>query len=325
MRHLFVLDPLERLLPAADTSIAFMRECARRGYGVWSCEIGDLSLRHGTPQARARQLDLAAQEGGSSWFQTHPLIVQALEFWDVVWMRKDPPVDAAYLYATHLLSLAPADTLVVNAPEALRDANEKLFALRFPELCPPTLVSCRIEDLLQFRDEMDGEMVIKPLDGAGGEGVFHIVRTDRNARTILEVMTRHEQEMIVAQRYLPEVRTGDKRVIVVDGEPVGAVLRVPASEETRANFHAGGSAKSATVGDREREICRQIGPVLVTMGIVFAGIDVIGDWLTEINITSPTGIREISRLEGTKLEEVVVDAVERRQRHATQPAEHAAS
>ena len=227
-------------------------------------------------------------------------------------MRKDPPFDQAYFYATHILDLVATTTLVVNDPRSLRDANEKLFALRFHQFCPPTCVSKTIAELLDFREQLGGEMVVKPLDGAGGSGVFHITREDRNAVTILELGTRQETEYLMAQRYLPEVRVGDKRVIMVEGEPLGAVLRVPTDKEARANFHAGGSAQKTELSARDREICGAVGPVLREMGIVFAGLDVIGEWLTEINITSPTGIREIAELDGIALERDVLDAVERR-------------
>ena len=173
-------------------------------------------------------------------------------------------------------------------------------------------MSKSIQELLAFREELGGEMVVKPLDGAGGSGVFHITREDRNAVTILELGTRGETEYLMAQRYLPEVRTGDKRIIMIEGEPLGSVLRVPTEKEARANFHAGGSAQKTELTEREREICGAVGPVLREMGIIFAGLDVIGDWLTEINITSPTGIREIAELDGVALERDVVDAVERR-------------
>jgi glutathione synthase len=227
-------------------------------------------------------------------------------------MRKDPPYDLNYFFVTHLLDLVPPKTLVVNAPRGLREVTEKLFILRFPDLCPESLVSRSIPELLEFRRKLGGEMIIKPLDGCGGEGVFHLTAEDRNVQTILELGTQHGTTYQIAQAYVPEVRDGDKRIIVVEGEPVGAVLRRPLHWETRANFHVGGTAVKATVTERDREICARIGPSLREFGIVFAGIDVIGRWLTEVNVTSPTGIQEINRLDGVVLEGLVLDAVERR-------------
>lgn len=307
MRHLFIVDPLHRLDPEGDTTIAFMREARRRGHVVETCLAGDLGQRDGVPFARAavtRPLDETPR-----WYETDDPRRQELSGFDVVWMRKDPPVDTDYLFATLVLSRAEGP-LIVNDPRALRDANEKLFALEFADLCPATLVSRSIADLLAFRDEMGGEMVVKPLDGAGGHGIFHITRGDRNTRAILEAGTSHGTRLLMAQQYVPEVREGDKRIILIEGEPAGAVLRVPADDEARANLHVGGRAVSTGLTDREREICRRVGPVLAERGVLFAGIDVLGDYLTEINLTSPTGIREIARLDGVALEGAVLDAVE---------------
>ena len=223
-----------------------------------------------------------------------------------------PPYDLNYFFVTHLLDLVSPGTLVVNSPRGLREVTEKLFILRFPDLCPESLVSRNIKELMAFREKLGGEMIIKPLDGCGGEGVFHLTKDDRNVQTILEMGTRHGTAYQIAQRYIPEVRAGDKRIIVVDGEPVGAVLRVPQHYESRANFHVGGTAAKTPITARERAICARIGPALVEQGIVFAGIDVIGDWLTEVNVTSPTGIQEINRLDGVQLERRVLDAVLRR-------------
>ncbi|HVS65486.1 MAG TPA: glutathione synthase [Thermoanaerobaculia bacterium] len=314
MRHLFVLDPLELLLPEADTSIAFLREAQRRGHSSSACRVETLGLDVGG-RPRATALELTVREG-SDWHVAGHSSQVHLDDFDVVWMRKDPPFDLNYLFATHILSLIRPPTLVVNDPQALRDANEKIFALHFPEVCPETIVSRSIAELLEFRESLEGEMVVKPLDGAGGEGVFHITPDDRNAKAILEMSTRHGALYLMAQRFLPEVREGDKRIILVEGEPVGAVLRVPAAGEARANFHVGGRAERTELSARDREICGVVGPTLRERGILFAGIDVIGGWLTEVNVTSPTGIREIHRLDGTVIERLVLDAVEAR--HAEQ-------
>jgi glutathione synthase len=310
MRHAFLVDPLPGLNPRKDTTIAFIREAARRGHEVWTGGIERLGLGQGScPVAWLAPTDV---RDGDPWYTAGDARPVPLERFDVVWMRKDPPFDLNYYYATQILSRVPAETLVVNGAEALREVNEKLFALRFPGICPESVVTRSIEELLEFREKLGGEMIIKPLGASGGEGVFHLTAEDRNVRAILEVATRHGSEYQLAQRYLPEVRDGDKRVILLEGKPIGAVLRVPKHWETRANFHVGGSAERTEITSRDREICAIIGPVLDGMGVLFAGIDVIGGWLTEINVTSPTGIREIHDLEGIRLETQVLDAVERR-------------
>jgi glutathione synthase len=227
-------------------------------------------------------------------------------------MRKDPPFDMGYFFATHLLGLVdPKRTLVLNDPAGLRDANEKLYALNFPEVIPASMVSSDIGRLKGFLDELGGEMIIKPLDGAGGAGVFHLHRRDRNLNALLEGATSNGTRLIMAQRYLPEVREGDKRLIVLDGEPLGGVLRVPSEEEHRGNIHVGGTCRQSEVSARDREICSVLAPRLRADGLYFVGLDIIGGWLTEINVTSPTGIQEIDALDGAHLEGTVIDFVER--------------
>ncbi|MFI5315766.1 MAG: glutathione synthase [Myxococcota bacterium] len=310
MRHLFIVDPLPGLNPDADTSVMFMRDAARRGHSVATCDVADLSVGE-NGRARASWVETRARES-RDWYELGPSSAGSLSEFDVVWMRKDPPYDLNYFFVTHILDLVPRSTLVVNAPRGLRDVTEKLFILAYPDLCPQSLVSRSIRELLAFRDKLGGEMIIKPLDGCGGEGVFHLTKDDRNVQALLELGTKRGTQYQLAQRYIPEVRDGDKRIIVVEGEPVGAVLRVPQHYESRANFHVGGRAAKTSVTAREREICARIGPALRQHGIVFAGIDVIGDFLTEVNVTSPTGIQEINRLDGVRLERLVLDAVERR-------------
>ena len=313
MRHLFIIDPLPGLSMTQDTSVVFMREAARRGHDVATCEVPELVAgSDGVPVTWATETSLVDPPRGDVWYETGPRRLAALSEFDVVWMRKDPPYDLNYFFATHLLSLATESTLVVNDPRGLREVTEKLFALRFPDLTPETLVTQRIDELESFRDKLGGEMVIKPADGCGGEGVFHLTPGDRNVRALLEMATQHGTRYQVAQRYLPEVREGDKRVILLEGEPIGAVLRVPEHYESRANFHVGGRAARAEITARDREICAQLAPGLREYGILFAGIDVIGGWLTEVNVTSPTGVQEINALDGVALEALVLDAVERR-------------
>ncbi len=311
MKHLFVVDPLESLNPATDSSIALMREAAGRGGGVDACTAANLAIAGGRLVATAVTLDLGL---GDDWYRAGPpRKVSATDF-DVVWMRKDPPFDTAYRHATLLLSHASKSTLVVNEPRALRDVNEKLFALRFAELCPASLVSGSMEELLAFRRSQGGDIVIKPLDGAAGRGVFRIQADDENARALIEISTRDGERPVLAQQYLAAVRQGDKRIILVDGEPMGAVLRVPSRGEFRANLHHGAAAVKTTLTAREREICATIGPALRERGVVFAGIDVIGDYLTEVNVTSPTGLLEIRALDGVRIEVEILDAVEKRRR-----------
>jgi len=310
VRHAFLVDPLPTLSVAKDTTIAFMREAQRRGHEVHTATLDDLFVAPpGRPTARLAPTRMLE---GDAWYEAGAPAELPLDDFDVVWMRKDPPYDLEYLYATHLLGLVQPPTLVVNDPRGLREVDEKLYALRFPDLCPESLVSRDIADLLRFRDKMGGEMIVKPIGGCGGEGVFHLSPGDRNVRAILEMITAHGTRFQIAQRYIPEIRQGDKRVILVEGEPLGAVLRVPEHWESRANFHVGGSPVRTEITARDREICSRIRPSLLREGILFAGIDVIGGWLTEINVTSPTGIREIHAIEGVGLEVPVLDAVERR-------------
>jgi glutathione synthase len=228
-------------------------------------------------------------------------------------MRKDPPFDLTFYFATLMLSLVdPRRSFVLNDPQGLRNANEKLYALNFPELTPETLVTRDPERLKSFMDALGGEMIIKPLEHSGGAGVFHVRRGDRNANALLETMTALGTRLLMAQRYLPQARQGDKRLIVLDGEPIGALLRVPREDETRANIHVGATCVRAAVSARDREICRALAPRLRTDGLYFVGLDVIGDLVTEINVTSPTGIQEINALDGVRLESQVIDFVERR-------------
>jgi len=228
-------------------------------------------------------------------------------------MRKDPPFDMKFCFATHLLSLIDQTRcFVMNDPKGLREANEKLYALRFPEQIPQTLVTSDMQRLKDFMEEHGGEMIIKPLDGSGGSGVFYLNTQDRNTNAILEAATDNGRRMIMGQRYLPEIRQGDKRIVVLDGAPLGAVLRVPLETETRGNIHVGGQCVRSEVTERDREICAALAPLMQADGLYFVGLDVIGNYLTEVNVTSPTGIQEINALNGVRLESQVIDFVEQR-------------
>jgi glutathione synthase len=308
-RFLFIMDPIDRILPDKDTTFVFMLESQRRGHAVHHCAVSDLFVDRSRPKARSRRTEVCRSTPHYQLFEER---TEDLTWFDAVFMRKDPPVDLAYLAATHILSLLdPAGTLVLNNPRGLRDANEKLYALHFPDVIPPSLVTAEIPRLKAFLDELGGQMIIKPLDGCGGAGVFHLHRDDRNLNSILEMSTANGTRLLMAQRYLPEIREGDKRVIVLNGQPLGAVLRVPREDEHRGNIHVGGTCRSAPLTARDRAITAAVAPHLQRDGLYFVGLDIIGHWLTEVNVTSPTGIQEINALDHVCLEAEVVGFVER--------------
>ncbi|HVN84753.1 MAG TPA: glutathione synthase [Candidatus Binatia bacterium] len=317
MRFAFVMDPLERILPDKDTTFVFMLESQRRNHEVYFCGPDDIFVRGTTPHARTRRAEVrrvpVEQREHTRHYQLFEERTEPLDRFDAVFMRKDPPFDLNYFYATHLLSLIdPARTLVVNHPRGLREANEKLYALNFPSVIPETCVSSDAQHLKDFLQEMGGEMIIKPLGGCGGAGVFHIHRDDRNLNALIETATANGTQLIMAQRYLPAVRQGDKRLIVLDGEPLGGCLRVPREDEHRGNIHVGGTCVRTDVTERDREITEALAPRLRADGLYFVGLDIIGGYLTEVNVTSPTGVQEINALNGVGLEARVIDFVERR-------------
>ena len=293
----------------ADSTFALALEAQRRGHTLHHYLPADLSFRERRLTAHAQPLEVRRKRGDHATLGS--LAPVDLADFDVVLMRQDPPFDLAYITATHLLEHIHPATLVVNDPVSVRNAPEKLFATHFPELMPPTLITNRADDIHAFRRE-HRDIIVKPLHGNGGAGVFHLRPGDENLNSLLEMCGQLWREPLMVQRYLPEVQAGDKRIILVDGEAVGAVARMPAEGEARANFHAGGTARRTALTARDREICEALGPVLRERGLVFVGIDVIGDWLTEINVTSPTGIQEIDRLDGICIEAAVWDAIERR-------------
>ena len=305
----FQMDPLDRINPAADSTYMLALEAVKRKHALFHYVPQDLSLTQGRVTARARSF--TARRDPSKPFETGKEEVIDLAALDVVLMRQDPPFDMAYITATHLLEHVHPETLVINDPVRVRNAPEKLFVTHFADLMPPTLITSDRMSVLDFRKEY-GDIIIKPLFGNGGAGVFHIRPDDENLNALLELFTQLYREPIVVQKYLPEVRKGDKRIILIDGEPAGAVNRVPAGGEARANLHVGGRAEKSGLTSRERDICSAIGPTLREHGLVFVGIDVISDYLTEINVTSPTGIQEINRFDGVTLETQIWDAIERR-------------
>ena len=306
------MDPVERINPAADSTFMLALEAQARGYHLHHYLPRDLTLEGNKLTAIARPLQ-ASKTGAVPIALGQPETLD-LSAMDVILMRQDPPFDMAYITATHLLEHASGKALVVNDPVSVRNAPEKLFATHFAGLMPETLISSDAAAIRAFRKKHD-DIIVKPLFGNGGAGVFHLRPEDDNLNALLEMFhALYRGEPVMAQRYLPEIRQGDKRIILVEGEPVGAVLRVPAAGEARANLHVGGKAQKSPLTSRDRAICAAIGPKLRELGLVFVGIDVIGDCLTEINVTSPTGIQEINRLDGVKLEAKIWDAIENRLR-----------
>ncbi len=310
MRVLFILDPLDRLDLAGDTSYALMLEASRRDHEVWTCQLEHLGLEHDDPVADARLTLVRPATRPDEAFSCEDRTPIPLEAFDVVMMRKDPPVDVAYLHATWILEQARGRTLLVNDPRGLRELNEHLAVLRFPELTPPTVVTRSSRRLGAFLREQGGAIVVKPVDGYGGLGVFVVRDGDPNASSIFETSTGAGSRWTMAQKYLPEAVQGDKRIVLVDGEPVGAVLRVPGVNEARGNLHVGGRPERVDLDDDDRAIIRAVAPTLRELGQVFVGLDVIGGRLTEINITSPTGIRHIEDLERRNVAAQVWDRFE---------------
>ena len=308
MKLAFVVDPLAALKPYKDSSIAMMREAARRGHSVHALEARDMFVRDGAVSATV--VDLAISDDNKAWYRAMAPRTAALGSFDCVLMRKDPPFDQEYYYATLLLERAAAEgTRVVNEPRALRDWNEKLAILRFPQFTPPTLVASDMALVHGFIDA-HGDVVVKKLDGMGGTMIFRVKRDDMNRNVIVETITDMGSRTIMAQRFVPEIDQGDKRVLVIDGKPFShGLARIPKAGETRGNLAAGGRGVAQPISARDRELGEAVGAELVKAGIVFAGLDVIGDWLTEVNVTSPTCIVEIDEQTGENAAEDLLDAL----------------
>ena len=302
------MDPIESINIAGDSTFALMLEGQKRGHSHFVYHPADLSLSSdGRIFARGR-CTLVRDVPGDHFTAKEPEVHDLATF-DVVLMRQDPPFDMAYITATHILERLPASTLVVNNPAAVRNAPEKLFVLDFAEFMPPTLISRDLEAIEAFRAE-HGDIILKPLYGNGGAGVFRLTANDANFAALYELFAETFREPFIAQKYLPKVAQGDKRIILVDGEVAGALNRVPRPGEVRSNMVVGGRAELAELTDREREICAALGPVLRERGLLFTGIDVIDGWLTEINVTSPTGLRAIEKLGGPNIAARIWDAIE---------------
>jgi glutathione synthase len=304
----FVMDPIRSLDIRGDTSFALMLEAQRRGHRIFSVDPGDLGVESGRVVAKVFPVTLR-REVGNHVDVGEPHLADLDAEMQLVFQRKDPPVDEAYVTATQILALLRR-ALVWNRPAGILAANEKLYALHFADLMPETLVARETARFLDFLERMGGEMIVKPLGGRGGEGIFHVRRDDRNLFSMLEQTTRFGTRLAMAQRYLSAVRRGDKRILLLDGEPLGAVLRVPAESETRANLHVGGRPEKATLDAADRRIVERIAPWLARDGLHFVGIDVIGGLLTEVNVTSPTGIQEMNALDGARYEERVLERIE---------------
>ncbi len=300
MKQLFVLDPIEQINPKKDSSAALMQAAQRASIEVWVCTPSDLQARGEKAWVVARPVS------PEPWINVKEPQSRPLADFTCIWMRKDPPVDEAFLYATHLLEVAERDgVLILNKPASLRAWNEKLGALRFSKLMAPTLVASRVEELSAFAREQ-GEVVLKPLGGKGGQGVIRVAKAAPGLEALLELVTNQEQLPVMMQQFLPAVSKGDKRILLVNGKPLGAVNRRPKSGDFRSNLALGGEPEATTLSDREYEICNELAPSLKDQGLFFVGIDVIGGMLSEINVTSPTGIREVERLMAIPLADQVI-------------------
>jgi glutathione synthase len=305
------MDPIETINIAGDSTFALMLEAQARGHRLWHYHPDHLSAESGRVRARARALRVDNQPGAHFAWTADRASIDLADDSDVVLMRQDPPFDMGYITATHLLEQVQGTTLVVNDPAEVRNAPEKLFVLRFPDLMPPTLVTKSLEEAMDFRAR-HGAVVIKPLYGNAGAAVFLIDKTDGNLAALVELFGHVWREPFMVQAFLPDVAKGDKRIVLVDGEPAGAINRLPRAGEIRSNLAAGGSAQPTDLTPREQEICARLGPELKARGLIFVGIDVIAGHLTEINVTSPTGIRAIDRFNDTNTPARIWDAIEAR-------------
>ncbi|HVK64188.1 MAG TPA: glutathione synthase [Polyangium sp.] len=314
MRFVFVMDPLTRVTHDKDTTFAFIRAAQARGHQSFHCLPQDLYVSQGFPFATAHRVEILPdppyitlrRDEGAQRLPLHDV--------EAVFIRKDPPFDQAYLYATLMLEPARGKTLIINDPRGLRDANEKLYALGFSEWTPKTLVTADRDMIHDFVRDVGGKAVIKPLDGAGGWGVMMLRSDDKNARAIADMLTGEGQRLAMVQEFLPAVSQGDKRILLLDGEPLGAILRVPRGDEIRSNIHVGGSVVPTELTPRERELVRSVGARLKADGLYFVGLDVIGEHLTEVNVTSPTGIQELSRFTGQDQSARVIEWAEKNAR-----------
>lgn len=307
MKIAFQMDPITTVNINADSSFRLAEEAQRRGHSLFYYSADMLAFQEGTLTARGHKMHVQRVEGTPAILEPEEEV--ALSDFDVIWLRQDPPFDMHYITTTHLLDLVHPKTLVVNDPFWVRNYPEKLLVLNFPDLTPPTTIARDLETIKAFKAKHK-DIILKPLYGNGGAGVFRLDEGDRNLSSLHELFTGFSREPLIVQKFLPDVSNGDKRVILVTGEPVGAINRVPAKGETRSNMHVGGRPEKVGLTDRDREICAKIGPLLREKGQIFVGIDVIGDYLTEINVTSPTGIQELERFDGINVAEKIWQVIE---------------
>lgn len=314
MRFVFVMDTLDRVNPRKDTSFAFLKAAQLRGHESYHCLPRDLYVTKSEVHARTHKIRILEQTPHIELAYDEGRIDLPIAEADAVFIRKDPPFDQAYLYATLLLEHARGKTLIVNDPRGLRDANEKLYAMNFSEWTPRTIVTADRDQIHAFVAEVGGLAVIKPLDSAGGNGVIQLRKDDKNVRAIVDLLTMEGERIAMVQAFLPEVTVGDKRVLLLDGEPLGAILRVPRADDIRSNIHAGGSVVATDLTAREQALVKAIAPRLRADGLFFVGLDVIGEHLTEVNVTSPTGIQELSRFTGVDKSDDVIAWTEKASR-----------
>lgn len=304
-----VMDPIDSITVKKDTTLAMLLAAQKRGWVIHYMLQSDLYMDQGSPRAAMHTLSVMDDE--NKWFELGSHSDQALAELDVILMRKDPPFNLDYIYSTYLLERAQSEgTLIVNDPQSLRDCNEKLFATQFPQCCPPVLVASAENKLKAFHQEHE-DVIYKPLDGMGGTSIFRAKKDDSNLSVIIETLTEGGQRQIMAQKYIPEITDGDKRILLIDGEPVNYCLaRVPAIGESRGNLAAGGNGIAQELSDRDHWICDEVGPALKERGLLFVGLDVIGDYLTEINVTSPTCVREIDRAQNLEIAGDLMDCIQ---------------
>jgi len=306
-----IMDPIESIKFSKDSSLAMLQEAANRGWQLNYMQMEDLFLQDGVALAHIQALEV--RDNPDNWFSLGEKSVQKMGDLDVILMRKDPPFDMEYIYSTYMLDAAERDgALIINRASSIRNANEKLFATEFPDCIPASVVTRRADTLREFLAKHD-DIILKPLGEMGGASIFRVKQSDPNISVIIETLTKNESQYIMAQKFIPEISAGDKRILLIDGEPVPyALARIPAKGETRGNLAAGGRGEGVELSQRDYDICAQVGPVLRKLGLVFVGIDVIGDYLTEINSTSPTCIRELDTLYGLNISAQLMDAIEKK-------------
>ena len=307
MKIAFQMDPIEHVDITADSTFRLAEEAQNRGHDLYVYTPNDLTFNRGKVAAKVRSISLKRKIGDHVNFGAiEPL---NLSKFGVIWLRQDPPFDMGYITNTHLLDLVAKETMIVNNPFWVRNLPEKLLVLEFPDLIPDTLISRDLAEIKEFKREFK-DIIVKPLYGNGGAGIFRLKEDDKNLTSLHELFSIMSPEPMIAQAFLPDVKNGDKRIILVDGEPVGAINRVPKAGEIRSHMHVGGKAEPAKLSQRDREICSALGPTLKSKGQIFVGIDVIGNHLTEINVTSPTGIQELERFDNINVAEMIWQAIE---------------